>query len=196
MGNYLLNIICWGIFALVWVIGGIYNYYKVPVAKKEKSSKSIWSIIIGVVAYRILERYIPRSLWTFITYENKWLTIIGAIILVLSTIFTIWSRFILGKMWSSDAEIKEEHKLRIEGPYNITRHPIYTGISGMLLGSTLMNGFGYVLILSICVFIFLKMKINIEEKLLTEEFDKEYLDYTRRTPQLFPLLKLFRRNLL
>ena len=48
----------------------------------------------------------------------------------------------------------------------------------MFLGSTLMNNFGRVLVLSICVVIVLKIKINSEEKLLTEHFGKEYLDFT------------------
>jgi len=41
-----------------------------------------------------------------------------------------------------------------------------------------MNNFGRVLVLSICVVIVLKIKINSEEKLLTEHFGKEYLDFT------------------
>ena len=70
-------------------------------------------------------------------------------------------------MWASNTVIKENY-IRTQGPYNITRHPIYTGLIGMFLGSTLMNSFGRVLVLSICVVIVLKIKINSEDKLLTE----------------------------
>ena len=45
-------------------------------------------------------------------------------------------------MWSMDAAVKEGHRLRTEGPYGITRHPIYTGLLGMLLGSLLLAGVG------------------------------------------------------
>jgi protein-S-isoprenylcysteine O-methyltransferase Ste14 len=33
--------------------------------------------------------------------------------------------------------------LRTEGPYAVTRHPIYTGILGMLVGTALLSGLGY-----------------------------------------------------
>ena len=53
------------------------------------------------------------------------------------TLFTIWSRWILGKMWATNAAIKLEHQLiKVEhqlvtrGPYRITRNPIYSGILG------------------------------------------------------------------
>jgi protein-S-isoprenylcysteine O-methyltransferase Ste14 len=88
-------------------------------------------------------------------------------------------------MWSSSAQIKEKHKLRTEGPYSITRHPIYTGLLGMLLGTTLIFGFGYSFIILIYVLIGFKVKINNEEKLLIETFGEEYKDFQKRTPKLF-----------
>ena len=60
---------------------------------------------------------------------------IGLVILLGSTVFTLWARFALGTMWTLDARLKEGHALRTDGPYRITRHPIYTGILGMLLRS-------------------------------------------------------------
>jgi protein-S-isoprenylcysteine O-methyltransferase Ste14 len=101
---------------------------------------------------------------------------------------------VLGKMWSSSAQIKVNHKLRTEGPYSITRHPIYTGILGMLLGSTLIFGFGYSFIIFIYILIGFKIKINNEEKLLIETFGEEYEDFQKRTPQLFIGLNFFKRS--
>jgi protein-S-isoprenylcysteine O-methyltransferase Ste14 len=115
-----------------------------------------------------------------ITYENIWLKILGSIILIIFTIFIIWSRIVLGKIWSSSAQIKENHKLRTEGPYSITRHPIYTGLLGMLLGTTLIFGFGYSFIILVYVLIGFKVKINNEEKLLIETFGEEYKDFQKR----------------
>ena len=100
----------------------------------------------------------------------------------------------LGEMWSSNAQIKENHKLRTEGPYSITRHPIYTGMLGMLLGTTFIFGFGYSFIIFVYTFIIFKIKINNEEKLLLETFGEEYKDFKKSTPQLLFKLNFFKRR--
>ena len=68
-------------------------------------------------------------------------------LLVVSTGFTIWARVRLGRMWSALAEQAQgtNHELRTDGPYAITRHPIYTGLLGMILGTVLLNGLGVTL---------------------------------------------------
>jgi protein-S-isoprenylcysteine O-methyltransferase Ste14 len=188
--EYLL-IICWGTFFFVWLFGAIYNYFKVPVKRKKGIPKTIFPLIILLW---LIVNNIPASYFALITYENIWLKILGSILLVIFTIFTIWSRIILGKMWSGSAQIKENHKLRTEGPYGITRHPIYTGILGMLLGSTLIYGFGYFFIIFIFTLIVYKIKINYEEKLLLETFGEEYKNFQKNTPQLFFKLNFFKRS--
>jgi protein-S-isoprenylcysteine O-methyltransferase Ste14 len=188
--EYLL-IICWGTFFFVWLIGAIYNHFKVPVKRKKGLPTTVFPLILLL---SLIVKYIPVSFLVLITYDNIWLKILGSILLVIFTIFTIWSRIVLGKMWSSSAQIKENHKLRTEGPYNITRHPIYTGILGMLLGSTLIYGFGLFLLMFVCIFLIYEVKINNEEKLLIETFGEEYKDFQKRTPQLFFKFNFLKRN--
>jgi len=60
--------------------------------------------------------------------------VVGLAILAVSTAFTIWARPALRTMWSFDPVVKQAHLLRTRGPYAVTRHPIYTGLLGMLLG--------------------------------------------------------------
>ena len=185
-----LESICWGTVIFVWLIGAIYNYLKVPVLRKGNNSVRI---LLPVALVLVVMEHIPKNYWAFITYENGWLKIIGSILLIIFTIFTIWSRIVLGKMWSGSAQIKENHKLRIEGPYSITRHPIYTGILGMLLGTAFINDFGVFLAFFLCVFILFKVKINNEEKLLIETFGEEYKAFQKRTPQLFFRLRFSKK---
>ena len=185
-----LEAICWGTVIFVWLIGAIYNYLKVPVLRKGNNSVRI---LLPVVLVWVVMEHIPKNYWALITYENGWLKIFGSILLIIFTIFTIWSRIVLGKMWSGSAQIKENHKLRTEGPYNITRHPIYTGILGMLLGTAFINDFGVYLAFFLYVFILFKVKINNEEKLLIETFGEEYKNFQKRTPQLLFKLKFSKK---
>lgn len=45
-------------------------------------------------------------------------------------------------MWSASVVAKTQHSLRTDGPYAITRHPIDTGLMGMLLGTAMINDLG------------------------------------------------------
>lgn len=188
--EYLL-IICWGTFFFVWLVGAIYNYLNVPVKRKKGSLITAFPLIL--LLWLIL-KYVPASYLALITYKNVWLQIFGSILLVIFIIFTIWSRVELGKMWSSSAQIKENHKLHTEGSYSITRHPICTGILGMLLGSTLIYGLEVYFVILVYTFFLFKLKINNEEKLLLETFGEEYKDFQKHTPQLFFKLKFFKRS--
>jgi protein-S-isoprenylcysteine O-methyltransferase Ste14 len=93
-------------------------------------------------------------------------------------------------MWSSTPVARENHVLRTDGPYAVTRHPIYTGILGMLLGTAVALGFGAWLYVFVLVVVFFELRIRSEEKLMSEAFPGAYDEYRRRVPQLIPGLRL------
>ena len=82
---------------------------------------------------------VGRTILSPFTVDAPWARPIGAGVLVVSTLFAIWARLALGSSWSVDPEAAADRGLRIDGPYAITRHPIYTGLLGMLLGSALVG---------------------------------------------------------
>jgi protein-S-isoprenylcysteine O-methyltransferase Ste14 len=99
----------------------------------------------------------------------------------------VWSRLVLGDMWSSAAIAKRGHALRTTGPYAITRHPIYTWMLVLLLGSTLSQGLGRWIALFVIVAVILSLKARTEERLLRQAFPGEYDRYRERVPALIPL---------
>ena len=74
----------------------------------------------------------------------------------------------------------------------VTRHPIYTGILGMLLGTTLAVGLGAWTALFVLGVVLAEVKIHTEERLLGDVFPGAYERYRRRVPQLIPSLCLGR----
>jgi protein-S-isoprenylcysteine O-methyltransferase Ste14 len=92
-------------------------------------------------------------------------------------------------MWSSSPVARECHVLRTDGPYAVTRHPIYTGILGMLLGTAVALSFGVWLYVFALVVVFFELRIRTEERLLSEVFPGTYEQYRRRVPQLIPGLR-------
>jgi len=124
--------------------------------------------------------------WRFLTLRLFWLQVAGAAILVMSSGFAVWARLSLGPMWSPIATAREGHELRTTGPYAVTRHPIYTGLTGMLLGSTLLSGSGTWVPILFAGGALLWTKSTTEERLMAETFGENYERYRKRVPRLAP----------
>jgi protein-S-isoprenylcysteine O-methyltransferase Ste14 len=97
-------------------------------------------------------------------------------------------------MWSASPNVLQaDHELRTDGPYSITRHPIYTGLAGMLLGTMLLNGLGASLATLFVGAVFLATRVPIEERLMIKAFPDEHAHYRERVPLLVPSLRVLRR---
>lgn len=195
-------VVCWGSFILFWTLGWLYNLRKAPpVVQKRPAFQPIWilGIALVVVVIILLRRNAPTSTpftftpFTPFIFTALWLQIVGAVILISATAFTLWARWVLGIMWAAITEIKEGHQLRTSGPYHITRHPIYTGLIGMLLGSLFMSGFGIWVPYFIIGLISFIAKATSEERLLKETFGEEYIRYQQSVPRLIPGKQLLTR---
>jgi protein-S-isoprenylcysteine O-methyltransferase Ste14 len=190
--RFIVLFACWGAFGVVWAVGAIYNAAKAPAIVRRGNPITVW--IVGVVFALLLSALIPPRFWRPLTVHAAWIELLGAALLVASTAFILWARFVLGTMWTSNAAVKAGHVLHTEGPYAITRNPIYTGLLGMFLGTTLLNDLGVYLAYLVVVVVVLETKIHAEEQLLTAALGEQYLRYKQRVPQLIPGLNLLRRR--
>ena len=189
---WIILVICWGGLGLFWAIGWVYNLWKAPVVQRRTTFLPLWILSIALVWLASI--FLRHNYLAFMTFTAPWLQIAGAVLLILATAFTFWARWVLGTMWAAVAEIKEGHQLRTEGPYRITRHPIYTGLIGMLLGSLLIAGFGIWVLYFIVGLIAVIIKAISEERLLKETFGEQYTQYQQRVPRLIPGKQLFTRQ--
>jgi len=113
----------------------------------------------------------------------------GATILlaVLSVVVTMSAVKTLGKEWSLTARVVEGHKLATNGPYAWVRHPIYTGMFGMLLATGLAISYWFVVPVAAILFIAGTMiRIRREERLLRESFGSEFDAYAARVSAFIP----------
>jgi protein-S-isoprenylcysteine O-methyltransferase Ste14 len=133
---------------------------------------------------------VPRTDWRPLEVHTLWIRLLGLAILLAATALTLWARLALGAMWSAAPTVKQEHTLRTSGPYAITRHPIYTGLLGMILGSGLLAGSGRWILYFPVYLVLLEFKIHTEERLMLAEFPDDYPRYRQRVPQLIPGLRL------
>ena len=179
---------CWGAVALAWLAGAIYYESRSPAEQtRARFVSPMWISTVVVVG---LSAAVPRADWLPLEIHAPGLRILGLAILLAATALTVWARLALGAMWSAAPTVKQEHKLRTGGPYAITRHPIYTGLLGMLLGTMLVAGAGPWIVPFPIALILIEFKIRIEERFMTAEFPEQYPRYRRRVPQLVPGLRV------
>jgi protein-S-isoprenylcysteine O-methyltransferase Ste14 len=177
--------VCWGAFLTAWLVGAIYNWFRAPAVRRRRLVASGWLVAVPAV---LIIRLVPRWVWRPVTVHSPVLLVAGLLVLVIATAFAIWARVVLGQMWTVSAVIKDDHQLRTDGPYAITRNPIYTGILGMVLGTAAASGFGPTLVLIALAPAWIWLKIRAEERLLTETFPLDYAHYRQQVPRLIPRL--------
>ena len=189
------NVACWGAVVVLWIALAVRDGGTRPRGRVRRSNDLGTAMVaIGAVAAIVL---VGPSILAPFTVEAPWVLLIGAAILVGSTLFAIWARLELGRSWSVAPRAALDRGLRTDGPYAITRHPIYTGLLGMLLGSALLGGLGQWIVLVVAGLLVFGLKIQSEERLLLATFPDAYAAYRERVPQLIPgwrLLAALRRG--
>jgi protein-S-isoprenylcysteine O-methyltransferase Ste14 len=175
---------CWGTLTVVWVAGAIYNRRRGP--RVRERSRRDYSWLVAAAAFWLIYGHVAGIDWGSLSLSSPWIRAAGVALLLAATAFTLWARVALGTMWSSSVVAKAGHTLRTQGPYAITRHPIYTGLLGMLLGTALIDDLGRAAAVFVLGAIYLAWKARAEERLLSGVFP-EYQRYSRRVPRLIPM---------
>ncbi len=119
---------------------------------------------------------------TFLNENIKWyiLVIPGIIIL---TIAGYLARKGLNIVFG---EIRETPQVITKSVFSVVRHPIYLGSILTYLGLIIMTLSLFSVIIWIVAIIFYYYISRHEEKLLLAKFGKEYEDYMKKVPMLFP----------
>ncbi len=86
------------------------------------------------------------------------------------------------------SEVKQNAEFISNGPYKFIRNPMYTGLL-IFFSISVFTNFSYIRLgVFIVLTIVLLMKIFMEEQFLNERFEKEYLDYKKKTYRLIPFI--------
>ncbi len=158
---------------------------------RKADPRSIIAIFIQALAFAIAWTIVRKPFTPFLPIDWRAQYFVVAIIVLVvlaSLIFVTTAVRTLGKQWSLQARVLEHHELIRRGPYRIVRHPIYTGMFGMLIASTLAHGHWLGLVIaSLVYYLGTVMRIRSEEKLLREQFGSEYEEYAREVPAFIPV---------
>jgi protein-S-isoprenylcysteine O-methyltransferase Ste14 len=175
------------------VVFALFLRGKTPSAPdRTRSGTSNVGIALQCFSYAVVWGFY-RPAFTPIVSSSKSVEIALALLTMALAVGSVW--FVsaavrtLGKQWSITARVLEGHKLITDGPYNIVRNPIYTGMFGLLLATGL--AFGRLIGLPIAIVVFAigtAIRVRSEEKLLRGAFGDEFEAYARKVPAVVPFL--------
>lgn len=190
---YILQIIitlCWTIFLVYWALQ--WKNTKQTQITAWKAGNTRWFVIIVFGGYILLKLFGFRLPLTLLGIQLSdptiFIQLIGVIITIIGLIVAIIARNTLAKNWSSNIELKKDHTLITSGIYHYMRHPIYTGILLMSVGTIITFETVASILLFIYLTVFFLFKIMKEEQLMLQSFPKEYPTYKNKVKALIPFI--------
>jgi protein-S-isoprenylcysteine O-methyltransferase Ste14 len=112
----------------------------------------------------------------------------GAGLTILGLMLALWARVTLGRNWSAAVMVKQDHELIMRGPYALSRHPIYTALLMMFIGTVLAVGTIEAIAGLLLIGLSLWIKLGREERLMMRQFPDDYPAYRRRVKRLVPFI--------
>ncbi|HEX8635952.1 MAG TPA: isoprenylcysteine carboxylmethyltransferase family protein [Pyrinomonadaceae bacterium] len=159
-------------------------------AERGRARASRIGLALQSLSYAVLLAFM-RERFTHLGSPGRALDIAVALLtiaLAVGSVWLVWSALdALGAQWSLTARVLADHKLIVAGAYSRVRHPIYTGMLGMLLATGLAASRWGALLAGLIVFcVGTLIRVRSEERLLRAAFGAEYDDYARRVPAVLP----------
>lgn len=112
--------------------------------------------------------------------------IVGLLILSIGFAVNIKGRINLGRNWSNQIKIYNDHYFVSNGVYSFVRHPLYASIIWMFFGASLIYSNFFAFLSNVLIFIpFMYYRAKQEENLLVKEFEN-YKNYQIKVGMFFP----------
>ncbi len=142
---------------------------------------------------RVVRLLLVVALWVAVGYGFRFGTstladvaAAGSALCVAGCAFAIWARVSLGRSWGMPMTHHAQPELVTSGPYRFVRHPIYTGILFMLVGTSLVYPLGAVP--SAALIAYFVLSARREERDMQQKFPDAYPLYKQRSKMLIPFL--------
>jgi protein-S-isoprenylcysteine O-methyltransferase Ste14 len=174
----------WLIWALYWIANLRGNK---PTVRKISPSIRLLALLLFLGLFWLFDPY-PRFFHRQIYVRTDSIEIVGIVLCACGAAIAIWARRVLARNWSGSPTIKEGHELIQSGPYRLVRHPIYTGLLVMVLGTCMGDGRVRDLVLFLSTFVMLWIMLKVEESFMCEQFPEVYPQYRNSTKALVPFV--------
>ena len=173
-----------------WFLSEIYYKQKFKSeTKDQKKDKSTLNILWVVIIPSVFVAVMVSKLTSFHIRNQYWILYLGEFLIIIGVIFRWLIIKSLGKFFTVDVSIKENHQIKKEGFYRLVRHPSYSFALLTFLGLGLfLNNWLSLFIAFVPVFLAFSYRIKVEEQVLIQQFGNEYLEYKQKTKKLIPFI--------
>ena len=179
---------CWAIFLLFWA----FMAFNV----KRTTRQEPWlqkllmglGVLLGYVLIAESGARLPESLGTVLVPQTPVSAIVAVLTAVAGLVVMLWARVSLGRNWSAKVVLKERHELIESGPYAYVRHPIYSGLLLLSLGTAVLSGRSGALLGFLVLALVFFLRSRQEERLLSGHFPDAYPRYRARVKGMIPFV--------
>jgi len=138
-----------------------------------------WVFVMTYLVGLLLQFIFP-----FNFHPNEVLSIIkiaGIVLFAMAAVFASWSLLIFRKARTTTTPGESSEKLVIQGPYRVTRNPMYISLILAYLGEAgFLAQLWPVIVLPFMLFYVNWIVIPLEEDILRKDFKEEYENYSTR----------------
>ncbi|HET9940853.1 MAG TPA: isoprenylcysteine carboxylmethyltransferase family protein [Candidatus Eisenbacteria bacterium] len=174
----------WGIYWAVAAIG------RRRVARRQPVLERLGHLAVMGIGFALL--YAADRRWAGLNRrflpDSAIVQWIAVLLTILGLGLAVFARVYLGRNWSAEVVIREDHHLIRSGPYAHIRHPIYTGLLLAVLGAVLAIGEIRAIVGFVILLFAFTIKALREEEFLAQEFGEEFERHRRHTGLFLPRL--------
>jgi protein-S-isoprenylcysteine O-methyltransferase Ste14 len=186
-----------GAVGIAWVLFAIIFLVRRPTARageQARDRRALIGLLFQIAGYSIVRLGLRRPGNDFLPLgpTGELLVAAAAIAILAASLYLAFAAVqTLGRQWSLAARLIRDHQLVDTGPYAHVRHPIYTSMLGMLIGTALaVSSWPALLAGSAVLVLGTVWRIHVEEQLLLAAFGDAYRRYSRAVPAFIPRLGL------
>ncbi|WP_426476580.1 methyltransferase family protein [Chryseobacterium sp. CBSDS_008] len=165
------------------------NMLKSGKEDKKDKDKSTLNLLWLAIPFSIMTSVFISYNTRFPIVDGNWIHYLGELFILTGIIVRYIIIRSLGKYFTVDITIRQDHKIKKEGFYRYLRHPSYAFSLLTSLGLGLyLNNWLSLIFAFVPPFLAFAYRIRIEEQALVEQFGEEYIEYRKSTKKLIPFI--------
>jgi len=181
--------VCVFIIFLAIIIDFTEFHQRDGIKKEKRSIVETGTMLLFFLSFYLLIRFNIGQIHINFSLPLILLNIFGLLVLIIGCVVNINGRLNLGKNWSNQIKIYDDHAFVSKGVYSFIRHPLYASMIWIFLAASLVYMNYLALLSTIAIFIpFMYYRAKQEEFLLGREF-KNYRQYQKDVGMFFPKVK-------
>ena len=137
----------------------------------------------GVLYFGIGNAVLPRRVPSWFAGQR----IAGTLVIALGAAIMSWA-LVSFHSWRFRAKLHEGHQLATNGAFRLMRHPIYTGLTLLALGSAIWAPTAIIWSAFALIAIGSELRARSEEVVLKQAFGDAYAGYANRTRRFIPFV--------